>query len=241
MAFQPVGRSSGQIVFRTAHDHGFPARRAQPGRTHGRGEPGQPRRLSRVATAAAVSHRCSSRSRKPNLSVRMSWSVLALSRRLSRHCSSAGCAAVPSSSTHTPIRFIKVVEVPVPGALPDPRLPPRRGQPVRTLDPADVAVFEDGQNAVPGVAERQRNFPAPAHLLARIHGLAYPVCGGAPAADGLADPRVRVVEARCGLDEVEHRVLDPGAWREHGRMPGPQHRVRPVNQDARDLYPCRGP
>ena len=96
------------------HDHGqfgpntaqnWPMIMKAPSHVHprpqARREPVQPRRRSRVATALAVSHRRSPRSSSPNLSVTRPPTVLALSRRLSRHCSSAGCAAVPSSSTHT--------------------------------------------------------------------------------------------------------------------------------------------
>ena len=88
----------------------------------------------------------------------MPLTVLALSRRLSRHCSSAGCAAVPSSSTHTPVLLVEIVEVPVAGAVPDPRLPPGGWQPMRAFHPADVAVFEYRQGALTGVAERDRDF-----------------------------------------------------------------------------------
>ncbi len=88
----------GRIRSKTGHDH--ESTPAQP-RPQVRREPVQPRLRSRVATAAAVSHRRSPRSSSPNRSVRRPPTVFALSRRLSRHCSSAGCAAVPSSSTHT--------------------------------------------------------------------------------------------------------------------------------------------
>ncbi len=83
---------------------------------------------------------------------------------------------------------------------------------MRALDPADVAVFEDGQGAVVGVAERQRDFPAPAHLLARIHGLAYPVCGGAPAADG----RQIHAYASSKLDAAWMRSSTVSSTRVHG-------------------------
>ena len=138
-----------------------------------------------------------------------------------------------------PVFLVEVVEVLVPGTLPDPHLAASGGQPVRAFHPMHVAVFQHGQDAIPGITQRQDELTAPAHLLAGIHGLAYPVGRGAPAADGPADPRVRVVEGRRDLDQVEHRVLDPGTWREHGRVPGPQDRVRPVDDDAGNLRPRR--
>ena len=78
-------------------------------------------------------------------------------------------------------------------------------------------------------ASASDGLPAPAHLFARRHGQANPLRGSAPPADGPADPRVRVVESRRDLDEVQYCVLDPGARREHGRVSGPHDRVRPVD------------
>ena len=97
-----IVNSSGQMRPETVHDHEIPSRTQQAGRAQGWGEPGQARRRSTAATSAAASQRRSPSSSRPNLRVTMPRTALALSRRLSRHCSSAGCAAVPSSSTHTP-------------------------------------------------------------------------------------------------------------------------------------------
>src|SRR5437868_1812563 len=130
-----------QIAPKTAHDHETASLRAQPGRGHGCAAPVQPRRRSTVATSAAVWHLRSPRSAKPNLSVTIPPTRLALSRRLSRHCSSAGWAAVPSSSEHTPELLVEVVKVFVPGALPDPHLATSGGQPVRAFHPVNVAVL----------------------------------------------------------------------------------------------------
>ena len=140
-----------------------------------------------------------------------------------------------------PVILVEVVEVPVTDALPDSRLPTRYGKPMRTLDPADVAVSSTDKAPSSASPSAKSDLPAPAHLLARIHGLAYPVGGGAPAADGPADPRIGVIEGRCDLDEIEHRVLHPGARREHGRMPGPQDRIRPMDDDAGNLHSRRAP
>ena len=97
-----IVNSLGQMPPKTVHDHGIPSRRQQAGRAQGWGEPGQARRRSTAATSAAAWQRRSPSSSRPNLRVTMPRTAFALSRRLSRHCSSAGCAAVPSSSTHTP-------------------------------------------------------------------------------------------------------------------------------------------
>ena len=137
-----------------------------------------------------------------------------------------------------PVRLVQVVEVPVAGVLPDSGLPPCCGKPVRAFHPADVAVLEHGQGPVLGVTERQGDFPAPAHLLSGVHSLADPVRSGAPAADCPANPRVCVIEGRGDLDEIEHRILHPGARREHDGMPGPQDRIGSMDNDAGDLYPC---
>ena len=124
-----------------------------------------------------------------------------------------------------PVLLVEIVEVPVTSALPDPRLSLRGRQPVRAFHAADIAGLQHGQDALVGAAERRRDLATPAHFLAGIHGVTYPVRGGTPPADGPADPRVRVVEAGRGLDEIKHRVLDAGAGREHRRMPGPQDRI----------------
>src|SRR5689334_4152337 len=112
---------------------------------------------------------------------------------------------------------------------------------MRALDPANIAILEEGQGTVLSVTERNNNFPSPAHFLAGVHGLAYPVCGGASAADGPADPRVRVVKGLCVLNEVEDCVFHPSTRRKHGGVLGPEDRVRSVNDDARDLRARRAP
>ena len=134
-----------------------------------------------------------------------------------------------------PVLLVQVVEVAVAGALPDARLPTRRGEPVRAFHPVDVAVFQQGQRSFPGVGERQRKLPTPPHLLAGVHGLTNPVRRHAPAANGTADPRLRVVEGWRDLDQVEDGVLDPGTRREHGRVPGPLDRVRPVDSGCKAI------
>jgi hypothetical protein len=116
----------------------------------------------------------------------------------------------------------EIVEIPVARTLPDPCLPSRGRQSVRTLDPVDVAVLKQGQGPIPGVAECQGDLPAPTHLLAGIHRLTDPIRGGTPASDGPADPLVGVVKGRRDLDKVKHRVLNARARREHGRVPAPQ-------------------
>ena len=110
---------------------------------------------------------------------------------------------------------------------------------MRAFHAVHIAVLQHGQDALPRVTQSQDELTAPAHLLAGIHGLAYPLGRGTPAADGPADPRIRVVEGRCDLDQVEHGVLDACARREHGRVPRTQDRVRPVDEDPRDLRPRR--
>jgi hypothetical protein len=94
---------------------------------------------------------------------------------------------------------VEVVQVLVTGTLPDPHLTASGGQPVRAFHAMHVAILQHGQDAIPGVTQSQDELTAPAHLLAGIHGLAYPLGGGTPAADGPADPRVRVVEGRRDL------------------------------------------
>src|SRR5512142_154364 len=112
---------------------------------------------------------------------------------------------------------------------------------MRSFDAADVAMFQHGQDSLSGAAERRCDLAAPAHFLACVHGKVYPVGGGTSPADGPADPCVRVVEVRCDLDEIKHRILDAGTWRQHCRMPGPQDGVRPVNDNALDLRLCGVP
>jgi hypothetical protein len=48
------------------------------------------------------------------------------------------------------VLLVEVVQIPVAGALPDSRLPARHGEPVRALDPPDIAVLKHGQGAIPG-------------------------------------------------------------------------------------------
>src|SRR5262249_3186010 len=103
----------------------------------------------------------------------------------------------------------------------------------------DVAVFQQGKDTIPSVGERQRKLLAPPCLLTGVHGLSYPVGGGESATDGPADPLVRVIESCRDLDKVEHGVLDPGTRWQHGRMRSPQDRVRPVDDDARNLHSRR--
>ena len=69
---------------------------------HRRRVPVQPWRRRTSAISAAVRQRYSVTSGQPYLSVRAPWARLALSRRVSRQRPSAGCAALPSSSTHSP-------------------------------------------------------------------------------------------------------------------------------------------
>ena len=138
-----------------------------------------------------------------------------------------------------PVLLVKVVEVPVPGALPDPGLPASGRETVGSFHPANVAVFQQGKDSSPGVGERQSKLLAPPHLLAGVHGLTNSARRRAPAANGTADPCVRVVEGRRDLDQVEDSVLDSCARREHSRVLGPLDRVRPVDDKARDLRSCR--
>jgi len=104
-----------------------------------------------------------------------------------------------------------------------------------SFDAADVTVLQHRQDSLISAAERCRDLATPAHSLACLHGQAYPICGRTPTADGPADPRVRVVEVRCDLDEIKYCVLDAGTGREHYRMSGPQDCIRPVDDDALDL------
>src|SRR5437660_986111 len=81
-------------------------------------------------------------------------------------------------------------------------------------------------------------------VLARVQaerepGLADPLRGGGPAADGAADPGVGVIKGRDDLDEVEYRVLHSCARREHRWVPGPQYRIRPMDEDAGNLHSRR--
>jgi hypothetical protein len=124
-----------------------------------------------------------------------------------------------------PVFVIEIVQVSAARALPDSRLPSRGRQPMRTFDAADVAMLQNRQDSLIDAAKRRCDLAAPAHFLACVHSQAYPVCCGTPPADGPANPRVRVVEVRCDLDEIKHRVLDAGTRREHHRMPGPQDGV----------------
>ena len=140
-----------------------------------------------------------------------------------------------------PVLGVKVVEIPVTCPLPDPGLPPSRGQPVRAFHPADVTVFQHRQGTAIGVTERDRHLPAPAHLLTFPHGETDPVRSGTPAPYGPADPHVGVIKCLCRLDKVEHRVLDPGARREHRGVPGPQDQIRTMDDDAWDLRLSRVP
>ncbi len=95
---------------------------------------------------------------------------------------------------------------------------------MRPFHPADVAVLKQGQGAVIGIGKRHREFSAPTHLLTAVHSLTYPLGGGAPAADGPADPFVGVIEGRRDLNKVEHCILYSRARREHGRVPGRRDR-----------------
>jgi hypothetical protein len=73
----------------------------QPG-PQGRRVPVQPLWRRAAAIWAAVWQRCRVTSSQLYLSVRVPWVRLTLSRRVSRQRPSAGWAAVPSSSTHSP-------------------------------------------------------------------------------------------------------------------------------------------
>ena len=53
-----------------------------------------------------------------------------------------------------PIGLVKVVQVPVATAVPDPGLPLACGQPVRALHAADVSAFEPRQHAFAGIVKR---------------------------------------------------------------------------------------
>jgi hypothetical protein len=50
-----------------------------------------------------------------------------------------------------PVLLVEVVEVFVPGALPDPHLTTSGGQPVRAFHPVNVAVLQHRQDATSGV------------------------------------------------------------------------------------------
>jgi hypothetical protein len=93
-----------------------------------------------------------------------------------------------------PVLLVEVIEVPVACPLPNPGLPAGGREPVRDFYAADVAIFKKRQGAIIGITECGHEFAAPAHLLARVHRVAYPGRGGTPAPDGPADPRVGVVE-----------------------------------------------
>ena len=228
-----------RIAPKTAHDHETASRRAQAGREQGCATPVQPRRRSTAATSAAVWHRRSPRSARPNLSVTMPSDRVGVVAALVAPLLVSGMRRGPVEFRAHPVLLVEVVEVLVAGTLPDPRLPTSGGQARAGVPPGERSGIPAATRRHPRRRRAPRKLPAPAHLLAGVHGLAYPVGGGAPAADGPADPRIRVVEGRRDLDQVEHRVLDPGAWREHGRVPGPQDRVRPVDDDARNLRPRR--
>jgi hypothetical protein len=115
---------------------------------------------------------------------------------------------------------IQVVQVPIACRMPDPRLPCRNGQPMGALDAPHVTEFEDGERAALGVAKSQLDIlPS---LDPRTRQQCHPDARGRgpPAPDGAADPAVCLFEAARAVDEVKHRLLDPGTrWLGH-RMPG---------------------
>jgi hypothetical protein len=95
---------------------------------------------------------------------------------------------------------------------------------MRSLDTAHVPEFEKGQCALAGVTKREFDIPPPPKSGAHVHRCADALRGGAPAANGAADPVVCLIEALRAFDEVEHRVLDADARRSKDRMPGPRDR-----------------
>src|SRR5579863_7633553 len=137
----------------------------------------------------------------------------------------SGMSRSPVEFRAHPVLLVEVVEIPVARAVPDSGLAAGHGQAMWEFDPVHIPVFQYRQCAAFAIAERYLDLTAPAHLLAGIHGQPDPGRGSAPAADGAANPRIRVVEGGCGRDEVKHRIFHPGARREHGGMPAVQDRV----------------
>src|SRR5690242_5804066 len=54
-----------------------------------------------------------------------------------------------------PVFVIEIVQVPAARVLPDPRLPSRGRQPMRTFDAADVAMLQNRQDSLIDAAERR--------------------------------------------------------------------------------------
>ena len=179
-------------------------------------EPGQPRERSTVATAPAVWHRRSPRSRSPNLSVRRPRTALA--------CRGAYRATARRPDARRPRRARRTAGTPRRDCRGNyyqcagrSALAVRAaGRPCGRSTRRDIAGLQHGQ----GAARRRRRAPSrPRYASAFSCGRPWRdvsgprSCASRPMAR--RDPRVRVVEARRGLDEIKHGVLHAGAGREH--------------------------
>jgi hypothetical protein len=115
---------------------------------------------------------------------------------------------------------IQVVQVPIASLLPDPRLACRRRQPVGMFHTPHVPEFKNGERAVPGVAERQLDVEPPLDPRPCVQRGPKAQGSGPPTPDGTANPVIGLVKGARAVDEVKHRLLDPGAWRRQCRVPG---------------------
>jgi len=109
--------------------------------------------------------------------------------------------------------LVEVVQVPSAGLLPHSGLPLRRRETVRALHAPNITQFKERQSALACFAEREFRFSPPAELRSRVQRVTDPGRSGAPPAYGTANPGIRLVKGRRGLDQVEDCLLHSGTWR----------------------------
>ena len=105
---------------------------------------------------------------------------------------------------------------------------------MRLLNAANVAEFEPREGAALGIAERELDIVPPAEPGAGIQRGEQAIGGREAAADGPADPVVRLVEIAGALDNVKHRRLDAGTRGSEDWVPGLRERPRSVDNDSWD-------
>jgi hypothetical protein len=105
--------------------------------------------------------------------------------------------------------LVEIVQVAVPLASLAGRLANGRWQPVRLLHLPDVAGLQLRMETRSGLIKCRGQLCPPSQLRPGRHGSSQQLGCGEPACTGPGDPRRRLIEAECGLRQIDGRFFDP--------------------------------
>lgn len=147
----------------------------------------------------------------------------------------AGMRSPAVKLDHHQVRLVEHVPVLAPATPSHPDLPGHPRQAVPTLHVVQVAVLKPGQCSGHIGGQRPEHLGAPAQPGPPSDCCLQPGRRAEPAAKRPGQPAVRDLEARCAVDQVEHRLLDLGLRRAGHRVHGLRGTHRHMHDDARNL------